>query len=146
MEKWKSAAHVRYNLWYHFVWSPKYRRRVLEERAKKGYIYKVLKEIGERYEYEIRRVAVDDDHVHVFMGAPPRYSPSQIAQVMKGITAREVFKAFPGIKKFLWGGELWEDGYAVRSVGDKVSDEIIEKYIERHYKEIGREPQQLELF
>lgn len=146
MGDWKSAAHVRYNLWYHFVWSPKYRHGVLAEKARKSHIYKVIKEIGERYEFEIRRVAVDDDHVHVFMGAPPRYSPSQIAGVLKGITAREMFKAFSGLKEYLWGGELWEDGYAVRSVGDKVSDEVIEKYIERHYKEIGRAPQQLELF
>ena len=66
---------------------------------------------------------------------------------MKGITAREMFKAFPVIKRDLWGGEFWEDGYSVRSVSDKVTEEIIRKYIERHYKAIGHEPpQQLELF
>ena len=137
---------MRYNLWYHFVWSPKYRRGVMGEKARKSYIYKVIKEVGERYEFEIRRVAVDEDHVHLFVGAPPRYSPSHIAGLIKGITAREMFKEFPGIKKYLWGGELWEDGYAVRSVGDYVSAEVIERYIERHYKEIGQKPKQLELF
>ena len=146
MSEWKSAAHVRYNLWYHFVWSPKYRHGVLGEKARKIHIYKVIKEVGERYEFEINRVGVDDDHVHVFLSAPPRYSPSHVVGLIKGITAREMFKTFPGIKKYLWGGELWEDGYAVRSVGDYVSQEVIERYIERHYKETKREPKQLELF
>ena len=146
MSEWRSAAHVRYNLWYHFVWSPKYRHRVLKEKELKSFIWKVLKEIAERYEFDVSRVAVDDDHVHVFMSAPPRYAPADVARLMKGITAREIFKGFPWKKKHLWGGELWEDGYAVRSVGDKITGEIIKNYIERHYKEIGRAPQQLELF
>lgn len=147
MGEWKSAAHVRYDLWYHFVWTPKYRKKLLAEKPRKGYIYRILKEIGERYEFEISRVAVDDDHVHVFLSAPPRYSPSQMAGVLKGITAREMFKAFPVIKRTLWGGEFWEDGYCVRSVGERVTEEIIKRYIERHYKEIGQEPpKQLELF
>ena len=146
MSNWRSAAHVRYNLWYHFVWSPKYRHRVLKEKEVKSFIWEVLKEIAERYEFDVSRVAVDDNHVHVFMSAPPRYSPAEVAMVMKGITAREIFKKFPWKKKLLWGGEFWEDGYAVRSVGDKVSEEIIKNYIERHYKEIGHAPQQLELF
>ena len=115
MGEWKSAAHVRYDLWYHFVWTPKYRKRLLAEKERKGYLYRVLKEIGARYEFEISRVAVDDDHVHVFLSAPPRYSPSQIAGVLKGITAREMFKAFPVIKRALWGGEFWEDGYSPSS-------------------------------
>ena len=146
MSEWRSAAHVRYNLWYHFVWSPKYRHRVLKEKEIKSFIWRVLKEIAERYEYDVSRVAVDDDHVHVFMSGPPRYAPADMARMMKGITAREIFKAFPWKKKFLWGGEFWEDGYCVRSVGDKITEEIIKNYIERHHKEIGRAPQQLELF
>jgi putative transposase len=146
MNEWKSAAHVRYNLWYHLVWTPKYRKGILADKATKSLIYRVICEIAERYEFEVRRVAVDDDHVHVFLSAPPRYAPAEIARIIKGITAREVFKVFPAKKKVLWGGELWEDGYAIRSVGDKVSEEIIQRYLERHYKEIGHEPKQLELF
>lgn len=146
MDSWKSAAHVRYNLWYHFIWSPKYRKEAMIEKEVKKFIYQVLKGIGERYEFDIQRVAVDDDHVHVFMGAPPRYAPAGIANLMKGITAREVFKQFSGKKRLLWGGEFWEDGYCVRSVGDKVTEEIVKQYIERHNKAKGHESRQLELF
>ena len=147
MSKWKSVAHVRYNLWYHLLWSPKYRKGLLSEKAIKSFLYRIICEIAERYELEIARVAVDDDHAHVFLQAPPRYSPAQIANLIKGITAREVFRAFPAKKKHLWGGEFWEDGYSVRSLGDKVSEEVIKKYLEHHYKSIGHEPpKQLELF
>ncbi len=57
----------------------------------KSFIYKVIREIGERYEFDVAKIAVGDDHVHVFLQSPPCYSPSQIAQVIKGITAREIF-------------------------------------------------------
>ncbi len=146
MDKWKSAAHVRYNLWYHFIWSPKYRKRLLREQGVKRCIYRILQGIARRYEYEIKRVAIDDDHIHVFLSAPPRYAPAEIAQMLKGITSRKVLQVFPWKRKLLWGGDLWEDGYAVRSVGDKVSEEVIRQYLERHYKSIGHEPKQLELF
>ena len=116
------------------------------EKEVKKFIYQVIKGIGERYEFDVQRVAIDDDHVHVFMGAPPRYAPAKIAHLMKGITAREVFKQFSGKKRLLWGGEFWEDGYCVRSVGDKVTEEIVKQYIERHNKEKGHESCQLELF
>jgi putative transposase len=49
---------------------------------------------------------------------------------MKSISAREVFKKFPDLREQLWAGELWNDGYFIRSVGDKVTTDIIRKYIE----------------
>jgi REP element-mobilizing transposase RayT len=57
-------------------------------------------------------------------------SSSEIEQIMKSISAREVFKKFPKLRKLLWAGELWNDGYFVRSVGDEVTADIIRKYIE----------------
>ena len=73
---------------------------------------------------------VMEDHVHIFVEAPPKYSPAQVVQIMKSISAREVFREFPELRKQLWVGELWNDGYFVRSVGDKVTADIIRKYIE----------------
>jgi putative transposase len=49
---------------------------------------------------------------------------------MKSISAREVFKKYPDLRKQLWAGELWNDGYFVRSVGDKVTADVIRRYIE----------------
>jgi putative transposase len=73
---------------------------------------------------------VMEDHVHIFIEVPPKYSPADVVRIMKSISAREVFKKYPKLKKQLWSGELWNDGYFVRSVGDKVTAEITRKYIE----------------
>ena len=51
----------------------------------------------------------------------------------------------PEVKKELWGGEFWEDGYFARTVGDKVTSEVIRKYI-RYHREEKKGPQQLDLF
>ena len=70
-----------------------------------------------------------EDHVHVFMDALSRYSPARLVQIMKSISAREVFKKFPKLRKQLWAVELWSDGYFVRSVGYVVTPDIIRRYI-----------------
>ncbi len=105
-----------YDLKYHVVWVPKYRRMVLGERVARR-LKRIFQEIAERYEFEIDTQEVMDDHVHIFLSAPPRYSPAQVVPRLKSISARMVFQEFPEVKQQLWGGELWNDGYFVRSVG-----------------------------
>src|SRR3569832_301208 len=46
--------------------------------------------------------------------------------------ALETWPEFPRVKRRLWGGELWEDGYFARTVGDKVTAEVIRRYIQQH--------------
>ena len=94
-----------------------------------------FQEICERYEFEIDTMEVKDDHVHLFLSAPPRYSPARVVQIIKSISAKMVFKQFPEVKKQLWGGEFWGDGYFVRSVGDKVTSEVIRRYIKYQQQE-----------
>ena len=91
--------------------------------------------ICERYGFEIDTMEVKDDHVHLFLSAPPRYSPARVVQIIKSISAKMVFKEFPEVKKQLWGGEFWGDGYFVRSVGDKVTSEVIRRYIKYQQQE-----------
>ena len=107
---------------------------ILRDELAKG-IKTSFQEISERYGFEIDTMEVKDDHVHLFLSAPPRYSPARIVQVMKSISAKMVFKEFPEVKKQLWGGEFWGDGYFVRSVGDKVTSEIIRRYIKYQQQE-----------
>jgi len=94
-----------------------------------------FQEISERYEFEIDTMEVKDDHVHLFLSAPPRYSPARVVQIIKSISAKMVFKQFPEVKKQLWGGEFLGDGYFVRSVGDKVTSEVIRRYIKYQQQE-----------
>jgi len=69
------------------------------------------------------------DHVHLFVSASPDMSPAEIVQGAKSITAKKVFERFPGIKRILWGGALWERGYFVMSAGSGTTDEMVRKYI-----------------
>jgi len=125
----RRTKHAVYDLKYHLVWIPKYRKSVLDKEVS-GYMKTIFNKIAEEYEFRIDTMEVMEDHVHVFVEVPPRYSPARVVQVMKSISAREVFSKFPELRKQLWAGELWNDGYFVRSVGDKVTADIIRKYIE----------------
>jgi putative transposase len=130
----KRTSHAVYDLKYHMVWVPKYRKMILRGELAKG-IKTSFQEISERYGFDIDTMAVKDDHVHLFLSAPPRYSPARIVQIIKSISAKMVFKEFPEVKKQLWGGEFWGDGYFVRSVGDKVTSEVIRRYIKYQQQE-----------
>ena len=130
----KRTSHAVYDLKYHIVWVPKYRKMILKGDLARR-IREIFAEIAERYEFEIDTMEVKDDHVHLFLSAPPRYSPAGIVQVMKSISAKMVFKEFPEVKEQLWGGEFWSDGFFVRSVGDKVTSEVIRRYIRYQQQE-----------
>ena len=105
----KRAKHAVYDLKYQFVWIPKYRKLVL-----KGSVAESLKTIfygiAERYELEIDTLEVMPDHVHVFLMAPPKCSPSHVVQILKSVSARELFSQHPELREKLWGGELWSNG------------------------------------
>ena len=130
----KRAKHAVYDLKYHFVWIPKYRKLIL-----KGPVAQSLREIfygiAARYGMEIDTLEVMPDHVHLFLSAPPKYSPSRVVQIIKSISARELFRCHPELRKQLWGGELWSDGYFVRSVGDEVTAAVIRRYIKLQHKD-----------
>ena len=130
----KRTRHAVYDLKYHIVWIPKYRKIVLREEIAKR-LKEIFRGIAERYEFEIDTMEVMEDHVHLFLSAPPRYAPSEIVQIMKSVSAKKVFQEFPTLREDLWGGELWSDGYFVRSTGDKVTSEVIRKYIKYQHKQ-----------
>ena len=88
---------------------------------------------------------VAKDHVHLFLSFPPRYSISKVVGMLKSISASKVFKSHPEVEDQLWGGEFWEDGYFVRTVGDKITADVIRNYITYH-EEKESSAKQLELF
>jgi len=77
-------------------------------------------------------VNMGEDHVHIFLSAPPRYSAARIANIMKSISAKKLFEQFPRVKEKLWGGEFWARGYYVRSSGEDVTEDVIKRYIKYH--------------
>ena len=138
----KRAKHAVYDIKYHFVWIPKYRKRILTKQLKKR-VEELFGAVAEQYDFEIDAMGVEVDHVHIFLSAPPKYSPAKIVEVLKSISSREVFKEFPELEKELWAGEFWSDGYFVRTVGDKVTSELIRQYIRYQHRDHSK---QLRLF
>ena len=102
------AIHKSHNvskLMYHFVLPTKYRRVVVSEEVE-DVIKETCMEISERYEIKFLEIGADKDHVHFLVQSVPNYSPAQLVKIMKSITAREVFRRCPAVKKKLWGGNL----------------------------------------
>ena len=122
------TKHVTYKLAYHFVWCPKYRKKILVGKLA-TFLEREIRRICEANTWTIGALNVQEDHVHLFLSAPPSVAPSQLAHTLKGTTARKVFQHFPEVKKQLWGGAFWSRSYYVGSVGDMSVDTVL-KYIE----------------
>jgi REP element-mobilizing transposase RayT len=89
----------------------------------------VCLEIAKRYDLEFIEIGTDQDHVHFLIQAVPMYSPKKVIQIVKSLTAREIFKRAPEVKRKLWGGKFWTDGYYVNTVSRYGSEETIRKYV-----------------
>ena len=137
-------------LMYHYVCPAKYRRVVFDEEVE-NVIKEVCEEIEKRYEIRFLEIGSDKDHVHFLVQSVPKMSPTQIITTIKSLTAREVFARCPQVKKKLWGGQFWTDGYYVSSVGMHGNEETIAKYVqnqgrEKEYKVKLKQPIQLSFF
>ena len=140
----KRLSHAVYETRYHVVWAPKYRKWILKGEARDA-VGELFKEILEARDCEIVEMEIAGDHVHIFTSIPPKYSVGEMVRVLKSVSAKEIFRGYPEVKRELWGGEFWEDGYYVRTVGDEVTAETIRRYIEYHDGEEKR-PRQMKLF
>ena len=134
----KSTSHAVYETKYHMVWCPKYRKRILLKDIQKR-VKELFQQISEQYEFEIDRCEVAEDHVHLLISFPPRYSIAQVVGILKARSGSKIFEEFPRVKKQLWAGHLWEQGYFARTVGEHMTDDVIRRYIEKHsfsYKQL----------
>lgn len=120
------TRHAVYNINYHFVFCPKYRRSVLEGPVSDRLI-ELIGQIAQELEGEVIELVVRPDHVHLFASFPPTIAPYQIMHRIKGATAHELRKEFPYLKSRL--PNLWTRSYYVGTAGH-VSSETIRKYIE----------------
>ena len=118
-------------LLYHLVCPAKYRRLVFKEVASLDQVIKdICFEIEKRYDIHFVEIGTDQDHIHCLIQSVPAISPTRIAQIVKSITAREVFKKKPEVKRMLWGGEFWTKGYYINTVGAKGNEAAIKNYVE----------------
>lgn len=135
-------------LLYHFVCPAKYRRAVIDDKVDQV-LKEVCLDIADRYEIEFLEIGTDKDHVHFLVQSVPSYSPTKIITMIKSLTAREVFARVPSVKKQLWGGEFWTDGYYVGTVGQHATEDAIKQYVKNQGQEeqyVQLHVQQLKLF
>jgi len=126
----KNLTHDRtvvYNVNYHIVWSVKHRRRVLEGEIASS-LKEILLEVAASKGFCIMEVEIMPDHLHLFVSAKPKFSPSYIYKMLKGIGSRKLFLKHPNIREKLFCKHLWNPSTYVETVGN-ISEETVRKYI-----------------
>ena len=124
-QRWKHSNTTVYNLGYHLIWCPKYRRKVLVEEVE-IHLRQLLKEKAKEICVEIINMEIMPDHVHLFVKGKPIHSPHWIVQQFKGYTSRILRKEHKTLRSRL--PTLWTRSYYVESVGH-ISEQTIRKYI-----------------
>ncbi len=106
----------------------KYRKALLDKKVEKK-VLMITEEISERYEFDFEQVGCDKNHIHILCSFHPKYSIGEVVSKFKSITARELFKSYPELRKELWGGEFWTDGYYAATVGERGDWEVVKRYV-----------------
>ena len=126
------------------VFPAKYRRvvfDVLVDQVLRG----VCLDIEKRYQIKFLEIGTDEDHVHFLVQSVPTYSVTKIVTIIKSVTARQIFRLCPEVKKKLWGGEFWTDGYFASTVGKHGNENMIGKYVKNQGKEYKKLPEDRQL-
>ena len=124
----------------HLVFPLKYRKSLITEEIGEG-LKQICLDISERYEVHFVEIAHELDHVHFLVQSVPSYSISKMINMLKSITAKELFKRFPEIRAMLWGGKFWTSGFYANTVGQYANEEVIRAYVknqgtEKEYKKL----------
>ena len=134
MELQRNTHHV-YRLMYHFVWIPKYRHKVFVDPQRKA-MKAIIQKIGYDYDIDIVELEIPEDHIYMVVRSEPKLSPNKIMQVIKSISARELFRLFPEINEsYFWGGKLWIQSYFVETIGN-ANEDTIRKYVQDQLVEL----------
>ena len=147
MSKYIHKSHNVTILLYHLVLPAKYRRVIFDKQVEEV-LKKLCIQIEERYQIKFLEIGTDKDHVHMLVQSVPTYSVTKIVTMIKSLTAREIFKQCPEVKKQLWGGEFWSDGYFASTVGKHGDEKTIARYVQNQGNtyEMIYESRQLRLF
>jgi putative transposase len=140
-----SKRHNKSLLIFHLVCPVKYRRNVFTEEISQS-LKSICLELGIRYEYKFLEIGIDENHVHFLIQTVPNTLISGMVNKIKGTTGNLIFKSHPEVKKFLWGGQFWTDGYYINTVGqygnlsmitNYIKNQGIEEYVQLHYEQLN---------
>lgn len=140
---------------YHLVCPAKYRKKVFTQEVENT-LKETCVEIEKRYEINFIEIGADNDYIHFLFQSVPMLLLTRAVTLIKSITAREIFKQYPKLKKdILWGGSLWTSDYYINTVGKFSNEEMMKNYIKNqgvttyqklYYKKIYFNKDQLSLF
>ena len=134
MSKYIHKSHNVTVLLYHLVFPAKYRRAVFDKGVDRA-LTEVCIEIERRYQIQFLEIGTDEDHVHFLVQSVPSYSVTKLVTMIKSVSAREIFKKCPHVKRQLWGGEFWTDGYFASIVGKHGNESMIGEYVKNQGQE-----------
>lgn len=137
MPQYEVAAHCRYYIKYHIVWIVKYRKELLIEDPVIKRLIELLHSIGSMYELRVEEVGSDRDHLYVFCQGLPRISPARMVEIFKSISARELMKEFPSLRRETYGAGLWGVGYYLATVGYHSNEEAVRAYVRNQGRNRG---------
>ena len=117
---------------YHIVLVAKYRKSVFIGQVDE-LIINTCKEIEDKFEIIFHEIWSDENHIHLLIQTVPKFSPQKLIQITKSITAKEIFKTYPEIKKRLWWWQFRTDWYYINTVWWYWTVELIEKHIQNQW-------------
>jgi putative transposase len=144
-KRFKKLSHTIYECKYHIVFCPKYRFRIFKDEVAEYSKQQIYILCHQKELVELMELSIQDDHIHVVMSIPPKYSVSSLMGYLKGKLSLRLFQRYERIGKRYWGRHLWARGYCASTVG--LNEDQIRKYVkwqEKKEKEI--EKKQLSLF
>ena len=131
----RKEAHTTYNVNYHFVWIPKYRRQVLREKGVRNILEQIIRGHSESHNWQVLAFEMQPDHIHLFVSVPPKDSPSYVVKTLKAISSIQLRRIFPEMtaKYGLHSNHFWAKGYFVSTAG-YISEDKVKRYIDEQMK------------
>ena len=131
----------------HLFFCATYRGAIFAQRFD-SVLESICLEIAKGYQIKFFEIGTDVDDVHFLVPSVPTYSVTRVVTLIKSLTARELFGQCPEVKKQLWGGEFWSDGYFVSTVGKHGDENMIAHYVKKQGQDDSKlyEDRQLPLF
>jgi len=115
---------------YHLVCPAKFRREIFSE-VVSATLKQTCLELGARYEIKFLEIGTDSDHVHFLIQTIPNRSVSDTVKIIKSITAKQISRQHPEVKRFLWGGNIWTMGYYINTVGQYGNLTMIQNHVKK---------------
>ena len=142
MSRFRKLSHTIYECKYHIVFCPKYRLRIFKGEIKDYTDYQLRNLIGQKDKVELLELNVCEDHIHMVMSIPPKYSVSSLLGFLKGKLALRLLRKYESLNIKYWSRHVWSRGYCVSTVG--LNEEQIRKYV-KYQEEKDKETDQYNL-